>query len=247
MGVPGGSEPGGSYMALPVVPIENYLSTCPTPYIIRTAWTDTVEFDRLVDIMAAGRTTLARPDIAGCLALFEEEVAKLVADGKRVKTRLGTFYMCASGKLESPDQAFTPGSGESSHTLRLHFRPNKDFEAELGATVAVARGKRFDHSQPAIYAVRSVKTEASLSGAPGDFIRIEGQRLKFDKAASEEGLFFINGSETRALQYASVRPSLCIAQAPPELAAGSYSLVLRSYEGGKELHEGRAPRPFTVE
>lgn len=174
-----------------------------------------------------GRTTLTKPDIAGCLQLFTEEVAKLVADGRRVKTKLGTFYLCASGKLDARDQSFTPGEGEGSHALKLHFRADKGFELEVCAKAAVERGKHYDRYTPTIDKAVSVKSEAEMSSGAGDFLRIEGERLKFDKANAAEGLFFVNGEETRAAQYARIMPSLLIAQVPPELKAGSYVLAVQ--------------------
>jgi hypothetical protein len=196
--------------------------------------------------MASGRTTLTKPDIAGCLELYAEEIAKLVADGRYVKTNIGSFYLCASGKLESADQAFTPGTGEGAHALRLHFRPERSFEAALCSKASVERGRRYDRNRPVIDSVLSVKSETEMSASAGDFLRIEGQRLKFDKTKSEEGLFFVNGEETRAAQYASIQPSLVIAQVPPELKPGAYLVAIRSYEGGKDLHEGRAEKSFTI-
>jgi hypothetical protein len=112
-------------MSLLVVPLKNHLQTSSNPFYVHTTWSDTVEYDDLVDIMASGRTTLTKPDITGCLELFAEELMKLVADGKYVKTRIGSFYLCAMGKLDSADQAFTPREGANSHDLRLRFRPDR--------------------------------------------------------------------------------------------------------------------------
>ena len=42
-------------------------------------------------------------------------------------------------------------------------------------------------------------------------------------------------------------PGLIIAQVPPGIAAGTYNLVVRSRQGGKDLHEGRHPQLFTIE
>jgi hypothetical protein len=233
-------------MALVVTPIANHLASNPNPFVVHTEWLDIIEYDKLIDIMATGRTTLTKPDISGCLELFMEEIAKLVADGKRVKTGLGSFYLCASGSLGSHDQAFTPREGELDHALNLHFRPERGFESDICSKVQLARGKNYDKAQPAILSAASVKTDAPMSAAPGDFIRVEGQRLRFDKANQEEGLFFVNGHETRAVQYATVSPSLVIAQVPPDLAAGSYLLALRSMAGSKSLHEGRAKANLVI-
>jgi hypothetical protein len=170
-----------------------------------------------------------------------------VADGKYVKTPMGAFYLCASGKLESPDQAFTPKDGSSAHDLRFRFRADRDLEAELLAKAKVERGERFDRSLPLVFSACSVKTGSDMRARAGDFLRVAGQRLKFDPAQEEEGLFFIDGSESRSLQYASIAPGLVIAEVPPGLAAGQYVLALRSRQGGKTLHEGRSNQPFVVE
>jgi hypothetical protein len=236
-----------SHMSLMVVPLKNHLASCPSPYIIRTNWSDSVKYTELVDIMASGRTTLTKPDISGCLELFVEEIAKLVADGKYVKTPLGAFYLCASGKFDAPDEAFTPGEGESSHDVKLHFRAEKSLEAQILTKVKIERLARFDRNAPTIYSSASVKTDQEMRAGAGDFIRVQGSRLKFDKANAAEGLFFINGEENRAAQYATILPGLVIAQVPPGLMAGDYTLAVRSMQGGKELHEGRFATLFTVE
>jgi hypothetical protein len=111
----------------------------------------------------------------------------------------------------------------------------------------IERGERFDRNAPIIMGAVSVRSEADMRALPGDFIRVSGQRLKFDKAEMDTGLFFVNGSETRAGQHASISQGLVIAQVPPELAAGQYQLAFRSHQGGKELHECRCPTPFLVE
>jgi hypothetical protein len=234
-------------MSLSVVALKNHLATCENPYYAHTEWSATVEYEKLVDIMATGRTTLTKPDIRGCIELLVEEIVKLVADGKYVKTPLGSFYLCASGKFDSPDEAFTPGEGENAHELRLHFRPDKPLESQILLGADVERGSRFDRNAPLVFGSQSVKTDEDMKASVGDFIRVVGQRLKFDKANETEGLFFVNGSEHRSTQYAEVLPGLLIAQVPPGIAAGTYNLVVRSRQGGKDLHEGRHAQLFTIE
>ena len=234
-------------MSLVVVSQKNHLPTSANSFFVHTAWSDTIEYDSLVDIMASGRTTLTKPDIAGCLELLTEEVMKLVADGKYVKFPLGSFYLCAAGKLDSADQAFTPQDSSSEHALRLHFRADRSIETQLLAMARVERGASFDRSAPLIKGAVSVRSETDMRALPGDFLRVSGERLKFDKSQDNTGLFFVNGHETRAIQYASITPPLVIAQVPPELVAGEYQLAFRSYQGGKALHECRCPTPFIVE
>ena len=50
-------------MALKIAVPKTFLPNCPSPYIVRSASSELVEFDSFVDFMAEGRTTLSRIDI----------------------------------------------------------------------------------------------------------------------------------------------------------------------------------------
>jgi hypothetical protein len=234
-------------MALSVTALKNHLSNCTKPYLVHTEWSEIVEFEKLVELMAASHTTLAKPDIKACAELFMEQAVKLLAEGKYVKTPIGALYLCASGKFDSLDESFIPGEGENAHALSLHFRADRSAEEEIILKAEVERGARYDRLAPIIFASDSVKTDESMKAKAGEFIRVEGQRLRFDKTNETEGLFFVNGSEYRSVQYATITPSLLIAEVPAGISAGSYNLVVRSRQRGKDLHEGRYAEPFTIE
>ena len=53
-------------MALKIAVLKSFLPNCPSPYILRSAL-EPVEFDRFVDSMAEGRTTLSRIDILAAM------------------------------------------------------------------------------------------------------------------------------------------------------------------------------------
>jgi len=227
-------------------PQKNSLPSSDSPYLVHTEHSGIVEPEQFVDIMAGAHSTLTKPDIAAGQELMNTELVKLLADGKFVKLGFGALYVCAAGKLDSLDQAFSPGSADGSHTLSIHFRVDRDFEAAVCSKVVVERGPRYDRNAPFINAVIGVKSESAAGAAPGEFVRVEGQRLKFDRSVAAEGLFFIDGAETKAVQYASITPSLVIAQVPPDLKPGNYVVVLRSSQGRKDLHEGRLEKTFTI-
>jgi hypothetical protein len=54
-------------MALKISVIKNPLPHCRKPFCVRSETTDIVEFDRFVDIMSKGRTTLSRTDILAAM------------------------------------------------------------------------------------------------------------------------------------------------------------------------------------
>jgi hypothetical protein len=232
---------------LQIFSVTNYLKTCLQPYLVRSNNSDIVEVDELVNTMASGRTTLSKPDIIGCLHLFLEELIKLVADGKHVKTPVGSFYLSASGRLETKAQAFTPGIGTLNHEITLHFRTNKTIEAKMKSQARWERVESFDTTAAAIDTLHIVAREAGESARAGDTIRIVGRRLKFDFSDLECGIFIENeNASQRCLIYPDIAPSKLIAVLPADLTAGTYNLVVVTKPNGKNLKTGYYDKPFEV-
>jgi hypothetical protein len=232
---------------LQIMSLANYLKTCLQPYLVRSCCSDTVEVAELVDIMASGRTTLTKPDITGCLQLFTEEIIKLVADGKHVKTPLGAFYLTASGRLETKNQAFTPGIGTLDHELTLHFRTNKAVEGKMKSDARWERVERFDTTSAAIESYTVVARSAGEAARAGDTLRIAGRRLKFDPADTECGVFLESPAGSwRATVYADIAPSKLIVTLPGTLSAGAYDLMVVTKPNGKDLKSGYYDKPFVI-
>lgn len=230
-----------------IVSMVNYLKTCLQPYLVRSCCSDTVEVAELVDIMAAGRTTLTKPDITGCLQLFVEELVRLVADGKHVKTPVGSFYLAASGRLETKNQPFTPGVGTLDHELTLHFRSNKDVETKMKSQAKWERVETFDTSAAAVDDYSVVARSSGESARAGDTIRIVGRRLKFDPANAACGVFLESGlTSWRCAVYADISPSKLIATIPANVPTGTYDLVVTTMPNGKDLKEGYYDKPFII-
>jgi len=233
-------------MSLQVTPYKNHFTGANKPFFARTRSSGHVDFDKLVGIMAGGRTTLSAPDIAASFILFKEELAKLLSDGKTVHTPLGSFYLCASGKFENEDQAFTLGEGDGGHDVTLHFRAARDYQNELKAKAEIERAERTDKYAPVVRAVACVECDDASKARPGDFIRVEGLRIKFNRADQEEGVFFVNGSDHRAAKYAFVSPRVIVAEVPASLEPGAYSVAVRTKTNGKDAKEGRLNEIFTI-
>lgn len=226
---------------------RNHFSTTDKPYYPHVERSDVLEYEQFVDDMASGRTTLTKPDIIATNELFKEELAKLLEDGKAVKTPIGTFFITAKGLLDSLDQSFTPSDQNSGHQICVHYKPDPDFLTEIRNNVKIVRTEHIDKTCPSLSSAVSVRTSEDMKAKPSDFIRIAGLRLKFDKTVEATGVFFVNGKETRAAQYASITPTLVIAEVPPGLESGPYALVVRSLPVGcKDVKEGRAQAPFVV-
>jgi hypothetical protein len=231
-------------MPIKVTTAKNYLGKGPNPYFAKSESSGCVEFDELVDIMANGRTTLTAPDIAGTLILLKEELIKLMADGKYVKTPIGAFHATACGSFQDPDQAFTPGEGNCKHGLRLHYRPPKEFQEDVELHAQFIRTERYAKNLPLINSVQGIAEGSEPS--PGTYIRLQGRRMFFDHSDPIQGVFFVNGSEHRADAYAYVSGRTVVAHIPDGLEPGSYELWLRSQHNSKALKVGRAEAALSI-
>jgi hypothetical protein len=223
-------------MALKIAVLKNHLPTCPSPYIVRSVNPETVEYDRFLDIMAAGRTTLSRTDIMAAMQLFKEELQKQLTEGKTVKTPTGSFFLNAAGSMESLDESYLPNDSEKNHEVRLHHKNDKDFEEAVLANLKITREERPDFQSPVVYSVAVAGEEGSTLRS-GGIINIKGLRLRFDSKDASQGVFFVDssGAEVRCSVYPLMLPGTIMATVPAGLAAGGYSLVLRAAVNGKDV------------
>ena len=247
-------------MALTVGTRKNTLAGGTKSVRFHTRHQGTVEFSKLLDIMATARTTITKPDLAAAIILLAETIARQVGDGNFVKTPLDDFYLTAVGMAENETTPFTPCKATSGHGYRLRFRPDRSFERDICKTVAVRRddqaGKRF----PGLRSLVPVKGSSSCikvahgRGKPepaigldrGGFACLHGSVLKFDSTDEEQGVFFFpkhavagNGSGLRCTVYASIRPSLVILQVPADLVPGEYQVELRTSTKAGNPRSGR--------
>jgi len=228
-------------MALKIMVSKNHFPTCASPYLVRSGKSDTIEFDRFVEIMAKGRTTLTKTDILATMQLYKEELQKLLAEGMTVKTPTGAFYLSAKGCMEALDESFLPQDQANNHDVRLHHRVDLDLEEAIKAELKIVREERPDLSAPLLFAASPAGEDDGASIRPGGMVEVRGKRLRFDPKEADQGLFFRDalGAEARSPFYPMVNPSMVLASVPDTLAPGSYALVLRAAVNGKDVRESR--------
>lgn len=231
---------------LKVSAVQNRFPTATKPYVAHTSYRETIGVDSLIGRMASGRTTISKPDLAGAFVLLSEELHKAVAEGYVVKLPFGSFYLSASGTFDRLDEPFAYGQQGSNHDLRLHFKANRAEELSMASDARVQREQYVDKTGPLVFSATSIQTEEELVATRGDFFRIEGNRLKFDKTNAELGIWFKNGDEHRAAVYASVSPGAVVAQVPADLQPGQYTLIVRTSPNDKVVKESRLAEPVSI-
>lgn len=228
-------------MALKIAVLKNNFPGCLSPFVVRSENSDIVEYDKLVEIMAKGRTTLSQIDIVAVMQLYKEEVQRQLAEGKTVKTPTGSFFLSAAGSMDSLDESFLPNDQTKNHEVRLHHRPEKSFEASILDELQIVREERPNLSVPIIRTVEAAGETGSGTIRSGGMVQIKGLRLRFEPQESGQGAFFVDaaGAESRSTFYPLILPGTVLASVPDTLAPGTYGIVLRAAVNGKDVREAR--------
>lgn len=108
------------------------------------------------------------------------------------------------------------------------------------------RGQIYDRQSPVLIRAAKASSGESHAAERGDYLTLSGHRLKFDKARTDLGVWFKNGSEYRAAKYAAVTPGTVIAHVPAELESGQYLMVIRTSPNGKDIKAATLPEPVSI-
>ena len=192
-------------------------------------------------------STLNRADIEGSVNSFFEKCAKVVAQGANLNLDILSTSLSISGVFESADDSFD----SRRHTLKLNATAGallKDALKSVKLTKVEASS-----TDPNIVAVTD-KVTGAVDGdiKAGSVVQLSGNRLKFDAADAEQGVFVITeGGETRCDTVIENRPARVVVLLPATLAAGEAEIELRtkltaSQSAGKTLKRVRYGRTLTV-
>ena len=113
---------------------------------------------------------------------------------------------------------------------------------------------RADKQERILIKVRRIKHfydtitgERDGSLTPGGTGRVTGRFLKFDVSDEVEGVYLINGTETKANLHTKTMPSELIFTVPSGLTPGDYVLEVRArLKGVKEVRSGLLEATLTV-
>ena len=227
-------------MALKIAVLKNFLKTSKSPYVVRSDSSEVVEYDQFVELMAGGRTALSKIEILGAMQLYREELQKQLLAGRTVKVPTGSFYMSASGSMETLDDSYLPNDQTNNHDVRLHHKNEGAFEDSIRASLAIVREEKPKLGIPNPLEVLAAGEDSGLIKA-GGMVRIKGLRLRFDRKDAAQGVFFADAAEVevRSTFYPLILPGSVLASVPETLAPGTYALVVRAAVNGKDVTVGR--------
>ena len=229
--------------------------------VARIHYDSTLSFDTLLQEASGGsaRDTLALQEASGRITSL---VTRLLAEGERVKTPLGTFSLGLrpfsrarphkgtrnTVGMNEPDRfGVTPGR------LKIVFRADAGVMKQLRALARLQRVDSAGRRMPVVHSIRSLEQDRDagrpLTFVPGELITITGYALDLDQHDAQQGLFLVTSDpgapEIRAAVYARTGPRIVVAKCPVA-PAGNYSVSVRTRPTAASIREGNGSETVEI-
>ena len=232
-------------MSINYVLAENHLVEESNAYIGRVMSLGTINEQGLVDEILKRGSTLTRPDILAVLDVYQDTIIDRLQAGYRVNTRLINFGLSIQGTFNGTDDSFDSGR----HTLNITTSATAVARQTLRADAQMKKGEaQIVMPNPEAYfdfGSQSANRLLTLNN-PG---QLTGRRLKFDADDEAQGVFFIasDGTATKASLVMRNKPAELMFMVPAGLAAGEYTLEVRTSLKQHGRRIGRLRYTLTVE
>ena len=232
-------------MSIIYVLSENHLVDKSNAYMGRVTSKGTIDVQGLVDDILKHSNRLMPSDILPVLELYENAIINRLQAGYRVNTRLVNFGLSIQGTFNGPDDRFDA----SRHRLNITASATTVARRKLRADVQMKKGQAWDKmpNLESYFDFASQSRNRLLT--PNNPGQLSGHRLKFDADDSTQGVFFIatsDGTATRASLMIRNKPADLMFMVPAGLAAGEYTLEVRTALKQNRQGIGRLHHPLTI-
>ncbi len=213
-------------MALQYYLVPNHITPDPDDYMAVSINPQTYTIEDVVEQMTREGSTITT---AEALANFEEitrTIRGLVFQGHNVNTPLANFSPGMSGVFIGEEDRFDP----ARHSTKVNTSPGVRMRPQNGEIAVEKIAPRELLPVLRHYYDNSSETQNDMISA-GLGARITGSHLKFDEEDANQGVFFVNTTDSTATRVESRmlrnKPGELIFL-NPELPAGTYRLEVRS-------------------
>jgi len=207
----------------------------------RVVQRDSLPFDDMLAYMSKG-AVVSEADMKAVLAQFCDALVLYMAKGTRVMTPLGSFTVNLR-----PTGDNSTKRAISADALTIHVRPTAEVAERLKRSIQISVVDTPSTPVPLVHSVENVDDGDIVNGGKcGHILHLTGSRLRFDKEDGESGVFFAadDGKETRSQVYSHVG-NVFVDCKVPDIAAGEYSLVVRT-RPGKTIRSGSYTTRLTI-
>ncbi len=229
--------------------VENLLTPAPDDYMAQPVNVRSYTNEEIAERILKLGAGLTKSDVLSVLEAYGEVIANIVADGGAINTTLFNAHPSVAGVFE--------GAMDNFDSKRHRVKLNLSQGVLLRDALAKVKTQKVQVAEPlpCILEVKDI-----VSGVvnemltPGGVIQITGSRLKFLPEQADNGIFLIHQDSNTHFQVSVIadnKPARLIAMLPIGLAAGSYTLEVRtSYstagKPAKTLKTGQFHKPLTV-
>jgi hypothetical protein len=203
-----------------------------------------VSFEELMDLMVSSDSATAKSTVLRVCEVLGTVVADLLADGYSVSMPWSVLRPSIRGSFKNTEDAFDP----RRHQVVVSAVAGKRVREKMEAAARVEKAQR-DLPNPVVMRFEDQSTGKNDSiVTPGETGVLYGNRLKFEPADPQQGVFFVaeDKSETRHGDVILNEPAKLMFRVPV-LAPGKYSLFVRAKPYGCPRRlVGYLDKPLTV-
>jgi hypothetical protein len=184
-------------------------------------------------------TTFTETDLRGAIRLYEQEVMEAVAEGYHVNTPVFNARPTIKGNFNAKSDEFD----HARHSIEVTLSKGTAFTKRMKTATAQREIGKERKPMPVSFTDHnsSVVNQTLTAGSIGE---LYGYELKYEAAEPKAGIFFIDTvskQETQVRVVSILEPQKLMFQIP-DLAPGTYQIVVRKYYAGtKSLRQGILP------
>jgi len=227
--------------------VENPMTEAPDDCMAQVVNVRLYTNEELAELMLHRGTLLTKADILAALEVYREVILDVIAEGDGVKTSL---FLITPGILGAFD-GLTDSFDDVRHRTHVNINPGTDIRRVAGRIKT--RKVHVDNPVPNIVEVIDVVSGSTNDRlTPGGVMQLRGSRLKLVETNSTNGAYLLTegGGEVKLTVIVENKPGRLIILLPADLAAGTYTLEIRTtYSTNREcktLKTGRFNRSLTV-
>jgi hypothetical protein len=221
--------------------LQNNIANNPENYYGRVQPNQILEMDDVIKEMKKLGTGSSESDMRAILLIFFQVVSDEVAEGNHVNLPLANFKPGMTGQFTSLTDSFD----SSRHSLKVNIAAGSLMNQKMATVVT----EKINQPQPAPRVLEFTDADSAAlnstatSGGVGTII---GEELKFNPDNLDEGVFFVNGTTTRANVMVNRTEGKLVFRIPT-LAAGTYTLEVRKgYTANGEIRKGELIKKLVV-
>lgn len=240
-------------MSIKYALFKNHLTAEPDDYAAIVQIAGTVDLDALADRIVAHGATVGRADVLATLELAIVVCEEGVENSEHINFGgLADFYPRCKGRFERADDAWDPARNRVDVGVNVGARIRKS--VRTNASVERVEAIKPAPNLVAFHDTTSGETDGTVS--VGGIADLVGNRVKFDAAQSDEGVYFVptgGGAAVKVTDVNTNKPSKLVFLNPATLVPGDYYLEVRARMGrppagvdNRELRVGRLDATLTV-